>query len=366
MLREKEPFLQQLRSAMETCFKREENRRLTNWQQVQEDLLYRAKQVGELIGIGDYQPLSGGILQSRPLNEDSDEFGRRKPVAVIRGKAVFTHHEAMQLRQQSLADSLSNVITTAPTEEDNIQPFIVAQRLDQLLQRKSQQFNIISQEMPVDVNRFCTALHASVIDLDPPSSWTQDISQISAAAETLLIDAAPEIADLDEILKNAHDLRSQLPESFYAAYLPLSLAQIIEHLAFVEMCQPERLSRLFAFWSHREADEDFSTIIWSNSAWVKAVTRFVQRAPVYISPGNQSQSKNGKSSTLSGGERLREDVLQEHGWDDDSILWRQVSFLDPPFANNVSAYQSMSLYDRCFVQKAYFSLLYCVLWYSLS
>lgn len=206
MLREKESFMEELLAAWRTCLQRQYEQRRLAMRVFQEDLLHRVKVAGELIALGEYQPLADGILATKAasnVEDEVDDFGRRKPVATVNGNPYYSHADAFTARQKHIATALEAHIVLATLDEDQ-QHALRRQRWEYLSSASSQ--NTLSL--------YFDALLHCLEPVEWVQTWQREVEQVSMAMTTMMEDVAYEVMSISEMLKYAIHIRSRVPGTF--------------------------------------------------------------------------------------------------------------------------------------------------------
>jgi hypothetical protein len=337
MLRDKEPLLRELLAAWRTCLQRQKDQRRLAMLTHQEDLVFRVKQAGELIVLGDYRPVPNGVLMTSPQTDAVDDFGRLKPVAMVNGKAFYTHTEALAARQAQLYGALQTHLLIDTTDELQAQA----------LQR--QRWELLPQPSNTgDNNTLCVYLDALMHCLAPNDwvhAWQRDVDQVDLALTALMEDVAYEVMNVSEIFQVAAHLRSRLPgtcdadfcvlgriidvltsrslcctDAYYEAYIPLSLAQVVEQLAILETLAHTKLffhpREVVGTRDRREEQREDVVGGLSHWRWTKQLLAFIGQAPPTLTLGS-TKGHHDSAPT-------RRRVLAEANLEDDVVLFQQV------------------------------------------
>jgi hypothetical protein len=309
MLREKEPYLEELLAAWHSCLERQANQRKSVLCLHQEDLIFRVRSAGELLSMdSSYSLATDSVLLNKADEMQSvDEFGRQKPLATIDGKMYFTVHEALNAREEKLYRGLQAHIYLSDLDE---LPLVA------LRKQRWELLSIPSTSLSSDTKTDVCALYMDALlhclqPMEWSYTWQNEVQQVHEAMQTLMNDVAFEVMSLKEIFRHASRLRSLLPDTYYEAYFPLSLAQVISSLTVLDT-----LPHTHGFFhprdllGTREIREDLlesqyeSVTQWS---WVQSVLQYIRNAALLTSVRERSQLQVQQDSVI------LQQLLEEEG-----------------------------------------------------
>lgn len=202
----------------------------------QEDLLYRVKETGELMAIGDYAP--SAIMRSS-VDSNSDSVH-----AVLLSRETARRQHRLALLDKSLASHTNNSSKSSCENSDfSVLPSLVAStaarewiaqgRLDEALAAATVACNSPLSDTVVDsLQRLlcCVDLVASSSTETSDSEVTARLSLLSSAVEAAMSDAAPEAYSMTAITQQLTVFRAAYPERYRTAFISLSLPELLEPL----------------------------------------------------------------------------------------------------------------------------------------
>lgn len=147
-------------------------------------------------------------------NDAVDDFGRLKPVAMVNGKAFYTHAEALAARQTQLYALLQTHLLIDTTDE--LQAQALQRQRWELLPQPSNAVDNNTLRVYLDALMHCLAPN------DWVHAWQQDVDQVDLALSALMEDVAYEVMNVSDIFQVAAHLRSRLPGTYDAVCCVLS------------------------------------------------------------------------------------------------------------------------------------------------